>query len=463
MKKSFYLLPLVLLILAVVSCKPKDIEDEIPDSTITPPKEVLDEETQINRLQTVARNLINFVDEEKHRHIVELADGLWYKYSEYDWEPFYDTFVDEYESVFRMPKHISSTISCEERIVARNPLYRFSFKNDARVFEANDATKTWEYKGKSPDGVFTVIFTSKEGTRCVAKAWGEGKETEYSYTYEHEYGHAYYDNEGYYHYVVDSVVNKTYTGLLPETIRFTLTEDNTVLINFTEKLDIQKNNHLHTNTNCRCANIEFNMVEKLNSTAASFAFNLKLDNRAIVTMNAAVPSFVLIEKKDNDTWEQWLERYEDEYEILLQQVGGCNAFMDLNGDVQVRVALDNFGKAYQELDAWDKKEYGDERREMLDMVDIVNKHMETGLYYGNDIKQAELKLDVVKREGYYETYYDWTPAIYFPKSGTTYLVDDFYNQHITEGTYSGILQMTEDLINHYISMFRYLRIDPIHF
>ena len=107
-------------------------------------------------------------------------------------------------------------------------------------------------------------------------------------------------------------------------------------------------------------------------------------------------------------------------------------------------------------------EYGEwfynTREYNLALSDLVNDNMNISLYYSSDVKQAEIITDVMA-DSYDNSYYDLIPVVYFPKDGTTYAFDEYF----TENAFGSVIQLTEDLVNKYISLLRYNEIEPVEF
>ena len=47
--------------------------------------------------------------------------------------------------------------------------------------------------------------------------------------------------------------------------------------------------------------------------------------------------------------------------------------------------------------------------------------------------------------------------MYFPKDGTSYAFDEYF----TESAFASVIQLTEDLVNKYLGLLEFNKIDPV--
>ena len=92
---------------------------------------------------------------------------------------------------------------------------------------------------------------------------------------------------------------------------------------------------------------------------------------------------------------------------------------------------------------------GKKRAEAI--VDIWNTNILLSVYYGSNIKQAEIIMVVDDLE------YDVVPAIYFIEDKVTMQFD----QYFTRRSYGSLIDATEALINSYIDLFKEHKVEPI--
>lgn len=168
--------------------KPGELDPENP--TVNPDKpsvtEQLTPEQSKEKMMDVAKRLTGKFNTDDQKAAIELADGLYEKYRDYDWEAFEEYGSNKYDGLFDMPRYIRNVLAQRQSAAAADPVI-FSFENESAVFEADDATRSWKYMGKASDNSLILRFKDKDGNSCEAKFWGEGQTKTYEYT--HEYWH----------------------------------------------------------------------------------------------------------------------------------------------------------------------------------------------------------------------------------------------------------------------------------
>jgi len=277
------------------------------------------------------------------------------------------------------------------------------------------------------------------------KQVGENDWDSYYYNYEATTGRFYrkdWSNE----YKVYDGTTRTVTAVLPAKTFFTLKQGNTELIRFETQQEFVKNNHADVSVQCKLANLNWTMDANLKSKSFNFAFTFNYGTKKFFSGVANLPSIELIDKQDNQTFEDWAKQYEDRYEELLKKIGPAEGIFDLFGEVQVKVNTSNFGYAARDFMDWDKN--GDNfrtKKSTQQFCDIFNLNATNGIYYGNDTKQAELRVIVSYDERYDE--YEPEPVLYFPADGSSYGFQQYFDR---KPFTSDLKYMVEDLVNDYI-------------
>ncbi|MBR4431644.1 MAG: hypothetical protein IKS76_00420, partial [Paludibacteraceae bacterium] len=112
-----------------------------------------------------------------------------------------------------------------------------------------------------------------------------------------------------------------------------------------------------------------------------------------------------------------------------------------------------------------------ERSEAESLVESINSHVSTGIYYGSDIKQAQVIAQLGRDRDYeynYNTgtsqeFYWYFPegVLYFPQDKTTYAFDQYFNRK----PFTDLQYTVEDLANAYIQLSKYLydEVGPVQF
>ena len=239
MKKTNLFVALVLTVSAcvILSCK-GPINNDPTGGLLPEPKDtmaVLSPDEQKSYLVEVGKELINTFNPEDQRAAVELADELYSKYQEYDWEAissefdeeFEDIYSTEFESFFGMPRRMIDAINGKKKISLEDKEILLTLSKFGRVIEFDDKNKTVKIT-KTNDPSITAIFSDAKGTKCELKVWGEGKEIEGSYTYE-------YDES-----------KRTIRVKVPTTIKMHLKHGSNSLISFTFQWDTNIKDYVNT-------------------------------------------------------------------------------------------------------------------------------------------------------------------------------------------------------------------------
>lgn len=455
-------------IAGLTSCK-KDEGIVDPDKPSV--NEVLTPEENKDKLLKVANNLIGTFNTDDQKEVIELADGLYEKYEEYSWNEvenyFEGQYIEKFDSrkyapMFSLPAYAKAVaLGRKAPSSMTTQSYNFSFESESVVFEANDNTRSWKYRGASSDNSIIFRFKDKNGNQCEAKLYGEGNTNTYSYDWTEEDGYwedYYNDYWGYWdwrwvstgetHYVVNAVV--------PKKINFVLTQGKNKVMEVKLEQDMVKSDHVNMTIDANVANLKWNSDIKIKSTNASTAFSFYYGNEKMLSVTANLPSFKLIDKKDNKSWEEWIEDYADKYEDLLRNIGNADAMVDVMGELQIKTELNDFGIAYREYLKWEDNDAANTRQSYNKLCDIINEHQTTGLYYNSSVKQADIIAQTAVDEWY--DYYGDRRTDYYAEGvlkfddGSTYAFEEYFNQR----PFTNLQYSVEDLINAYIALSDFL-------
>ncbi len=445
--------------------------------------------------QKTGEQMINMFKTADQKAVIQCVDLFLYEFLEYDfdWSDVENHFeASTYNSIWKVAQYASS-VSQGKRLPSDMVDFTFSFSNESAIFEADDAARTWKYKGKASDNSIQFIYTV-QGKKCVAKLWGEGNVKTYNtnvnfnYTesdcYEvtrtDEWGYTYYD------WVCDEherLFDKTYEAQVPEKIIFTLTENSTEHARVTIAIDMQKNNHINADIAANVANINWSLSTKIASKSASFDMAMNYGSTSLFTVNASLPSYVTLPKNDTETWDEWVNKYGDQYESLIAQAGGVSCAVTLLNRAQVKTTLASPNNFYTQYRNWDRlydydssiENYWEQPYRQLDanedLADIYNSNIVCALYFNSDIQQALFcmipecihRTTSVWNENTYTyedieiTYYDIAPALSFPENGQSYQ----FGEYFTESKYSDLIASAKNLANKYIELLTYWNPGPI--
>ena len=443
MKKTNLFVALVLTVSACVisSCK-GPINNDPTGGLLPEPKDtmaVLSPDEQKSYLVEVGKELINTFNPEDQRAAVELADELYSKYQEYDWEAissefdeeFEDIYSTEFESFFGMPRRMIDAINGKKKISLEDKEILLTLSKFGRVIELDDKNKTVKIT-KTNDPSITAIFSDAKGTKCELKVWGEGKEIEGSYTYE-------YDES-----------KRTIRVKVPTTIKMHLKHGSNSLISFTFQWDTNIKDYVNTSLNLQVTNLVFAEEIKVSTTEASIVFSLSYGDKGLIAAAVNLPKYELIEwegGKDitEEEGENWLEEYGEKYTSMLGTVGKGEVKLDVLGKIQLRGGVTDGAALVDAYYNWGETNYSNELTQCEDLCAFLNKYLYASIYYNNTItEQAKVLMQV------YEDYYGYAvePILYFPQDETSIAVMTYFNS----SKFLNLFDLVEELANSYIAL-----------
>lgn len=443
MKKTNLFVALVLTVSACVisSCK-GPINNDPTGGLLPEPKDtmaVLSPDEQKSYLVEVGKELINTFNPEDQRAAVELADELYSKYQEYDWEAISsefdeeleDIYSTEFESFFGMPRRMVDAINGKKKISLEDKEILLTLSKFGRVIEFDDKNKTVKIT-KTNDPSITAIFSDAKGTKCELKVWGEGKEIEGSYTYE-------YDES-----------KRTIRVKVPTTIKMHLKHGSNSLISFTFQWDTNIKDYVNTSLSLQVTNLVFAEEIKVSTTEASIVFSLSYGDKGLIAAAVNLPKYELIDwegGKDitEEEGENWLEEYGEKYTSMLGTVGKGEVKLDVLGKIQLRGGVTDGAALVDAYYNWGETNYSNELTQCEDLCAFLNKYLYASIYYNNTItEQAKVLMQV------YEDYYGYAvePILYFPLDETSIAVMTYFNS----SKFLNLFDLVEELANSYIAL-----------
>lgn len=395
------------------------------------PTEVLPADEQKDYFGKTVTTALGYFKAEDQRHAVEVAEyfAQVFEEEEWDFEAAEEFFENQYGNVFGAPRYVCNLMRMQTTMAA-NPLYSFSFANDAMVFEANTATHIVKNMGQAKDGKYTVRLIDGSNTYTV-QVWGDGKMTNYVVDF-HEF---------------DSHESDVIEVLLPEKIHVRLSENDNVLISSDVTIDMVKDNHLNLTANAVVTSLSMNVKEEINATALSMSYDLRNNSNVVFAMEISLPSFPALAKKDNLTWEDWFEIYERDWEKYAKGADKATFTFNIADCVQFHGKATEGGKFYEELSNLMDKEMDNEKYWWGTLADIVNEHAEVGMYFSSDVKQGDIKADLVLMDREYIA----MPLVFFA-DGSSY---DLFSYFSDEKVYEGYINQVNDLLRRYERLFKY--------
>lgn len=443
MKKTNLFVALVLTVSACVisSCK-GPINNDPTGGLLPEPKDtmaVLSPDEQKNYLVEVGKELINTFNPEDQRAAVELADELYSKYQEYDWEAISsefdeeleDIYSTEFESFFGMPRRMVDAINGKKKISLEDKEILLTLSKFGRVIEFDDKTQTVKIT-KTNDPSITAIFSDAKGTKCELKVWGEGKEIEGSFTYE-------YDES-----------KRTIRVKVPTTIKMHLKHGSNSLISFTFNWDSNIKDYVNTSLNLQVTNLVFAEETKVSTTEASAVFSFSYGDKGLIAAAVNLPKYEAIDwegGKDitEDEGYSWLEQYGEKYASMLGTVGKGEVKLDVLGKIQLRGGVTDGAALVDAYYNWGETNYSNELTQYEDLCAFLNKYLYASIYYNNTItEQAKVLMQV------YEDYYGYAvePILYFPQDETSIAVMTYFNS----SKFLNLFDLVEELANSYIAL-----------
>lgn len=407
-------------------------------------------DVQKNFLVDVGETLINTFNPNDQKEVVELADELYYKYKNYDWdaigeefeEEIDDIYSTEFESFFGMPRRMIDAINGKKKVSLEDIEILLTLSKFGRIIEFDDTNETVKIT-KTNNPSITAIFSDSEGTKCEFKVWGEGKEIEGSYTYE----------DGHWDYLYDEWVSdgeRTIRVKVPTTIKMSLKHGSKSLVSFTFKWDSNINDYVNTSLNLQVINLVFSEETKVSTTEASAVFSISYSDKSLITAAVNLPKYELIDwegGKDitEEAGENWIEEYDDKYETLLGKVGKGEVKLDILGKIQLKGGVTDGAALVDAYYNWNDEYYSDDLTRYQDLCDLLNKYAYLSVYYNNTTtEQAKLMMDVYEDSWGYNV----EPVMYFPYDDTQIAVMTYFNS----SKFLGIIDLVEELANSYIAL-----------
>ena len=443
MKKTNLFVALVLTVSACVISSCKGPLNNDPTGGLLPePKDtmaVLSPDEQKSYLVEVGKELINTFNPEDQRAAVELADELYSKYQEYDWEAISsefdeeleDIYSTEFESFFGMPRRMIDAINGKKKVSLEDKEILLTLSKFGRVIEFDDKTQTVKIT-KTNDPSITAIFSDAKGTKCELKVWGEGKEIEGSFTYEYEES------------------KRTIRVKVPTTIKMHLKHGSNSLISFTFQWDTNIKDYVNTSLSLQVTNLVFAEETKVSTTEASAVFSFSYGDKGLIAAAVSLPKYEAIDwegGKDitEDEGYSWLEQYGEKYASMLGTVGKGEVKLDVLGKIQLRGGVTDGAALVDAYYNWGETNYSNELTQYEDLCAFLNKYLYASIYYNNTItEQAKVLMQV-----YEESYgYSVEPILYFPQDETSIAVMTYFNS----SKFLNLFDLVEELANSYIAL-----------
>lgn len=442
--------------MAFAGCKSqveKDLESDYNENAIV--KEMTPDE-QKNYLVEVGEEFIATFNPDDQRGAVNLAEGLYRKYSTWDWEVIGEQMEKEFNKMdaqgfFRMPVRIAALATGEATTLDTKELF-ISFDVAGRLFEFDEKTKTMKVS-ETKDGSIVARFKDENGTDCELKVWGEGKTSTVTFTYDEyhwEYEYDDYGNLVNYTRVYDGT--RTIKAEVPAEVHMYFNQGKNTIMSFVFTWESNFKDYVNHSLSLKVTNITWSQELKASTTDASAAFSLMYGDTKLIVAAVDLPKYKLIDWEGGkditlEEGESWIEQYDSQYKTILGSLGKGEGVVDIMGKVRGKMSISDGAGFYDDMYAWSNKRYETDLEDQTAYCAVYNKYVHVGLYYGGKTEQAQVKMQPTYSYTFVDgtTYYNSVPVLYFPKDGTTYEVVEFFKS----AKFNVLIDLAEDLVNAY--------------
>lgn len=454
MKNRYFIFALALICALATGCKEEETV-QAPETNTEDNSNAMSADQQKEYLQNSAQTILSTFKTADQKEAVDLAEGLYNKYQDYDWDAIGEKLADiddgRYENFFSAPKRLIA-LTQGLAVPSANDVIVFSFEGCAYNFEMDEAKQTINYS-KSTDGTCTATFRDKAGHTCTLRAWGEGQTKQYGYTFSSDNG------------------TKTIKADVPAKTYVTLKQGNTEVLSLAFGLEAEKNNHIYTTLDLKVTNVTIKYDIRVNSTNGSVLYELKYGDKNLITASCDLPKYKLIDKSDSQDWEEWLEQYEERYQELLRAIGSGSAQVNIMDLITMKGSINSGAQLYQDIMQFDDDIDDAGKQGVQEFCSKINNNCTAGLYFPKDpnTMQVQVKLQprAYESERYnpntqtYETTTEYMPepVLYFPKDKTSYAITEYF----TMDRFSSVIQMAEQVINSYIDLDKEFGLEHVNF
>jgi predicted small lipoprotein YifL len=391
-------------------------------------------------LEKVALEFMNLIPSQDFQELGELGKFITDIYiNNYDWENVGDWGKDILDAV-REPLGTSSFDSKTENWGRYNYTYNYIYTNFKSLLMASNFTGHfvalhgyWSYERASD---LQFIFNDKQGQRLVLKVETSG-ETARVHAFDiNDWTGGYTDDFGYTVISNDYYDRTAYTIAVPERIVVTLLRGQSQLVKTTVKINLKSvsdeefdlsKGSVDASVTTEFNNgykFDFSQVHFSGNSTASIKFAMSKGSKALITMAVSadlinIPS-VNVSAFSSETFDI------DDYNI--DDVNAKDAFvkLDILGKVQMQGKLKDVRKYVDYLEKADEND-GNESQ-YRSYINQANSLTDVNLYYNNTTtKQATIKLEPFKEEGWYNNYWTVEPIIIFGDNSSYSTFEAFFN------------------------------------
>ena len=449
----FAFVAVVAAMLTFASCekKTKSNNTELPSTSDGVQKRLTAEE-QIEKLNTIGQQILGNFKSQEQEDLVRLTDYLIATMEGSNWQAVLDSAGTGHVSYAGLQQMMVTL----RRMVGNAAYAPMNFMDAATPdnwfvsdffgeYEFVDSSKKWRFIAKN-DNAAIFNCTDSQGKKVVVtiKASGDTYQLKDTVTiYNEKTGHE---------------TKQIVAGHVPSRVELTLTDNAVELINIALTFDINRKDHFKVGGNVRLMNITQTYDMNITRSAAKGNYELKANGKSVCKLaidNSGVNILTIDPTNNLNTrgdFDKFGSKIENELKpgkttILITLLGGQ---MSLQGTIDGDQYYAQMKKLQTNNNLSDK-EWADAYAE------VWNENVYVFVYYGSDIRQAQIMMDVDAREGSDYQSYGTVPVIYFIEDKMSMQFD----QYFTRNSYGALIESTEELINKYITFFEELRIGTV--
>lgn len=455
MRKHFYfaLVAVLAAMLVFASCEKKTQSNntDLPTTTNGVQKRLTGDE-QIEKLNGIGQQILSNFKTQEQEDLVRLTDYLLACMEGANWQAVLDSAGSGHVSYAGMQPMMATL-----RRMAGNAAYAPMNFMDALTpdnwfvsdffgeYEFVDSSKKWRFIATN-DNAAIFNCTDSQGKKVVITVKASGD----TYTLM--------DTVTVYNEKTGRETKQIVAGHVPSRIEVTLTDNAVELVNIALTFDINRKDHFKVAGNVRLANIVQTYDMNITRSAAKGNYEMKVNGKSVckLALDNSGLNILAIDPNNNLSTRGDFVKFDSKLENELKPGKTAILISLLGGEMSIQGTIDGDSyyaqmKKLQANDNLTGKEWANANAE------VWNENIYMFVYYGSDIRQAQIMMEVDVREGEDYQSYGIVPVIYFIEDKMSMQFD----QYFTRNSFGTLIDATEELINKYITFFKELQIAPV--
>ena len=455
MCKHFYfaLVAVLAAMLVFASCEKKTQSNntDLPTTTNGVQKRLTGDE-QIEKLNGIGQQILSNFKTQEQEDLVRLTDYLLACMEGTNWQAVLDSAGSGHVSYAGMQPMMATL-----RRMAGNAAYAPMNFMDAITpdnwfvsdffgeYEFVDSSKKWRFIATN-DNAAIFNCTDSQGKKVVITVKASGD----TYTLM--------DTVTVYNEKTGRETKQIVAGHVPSRIEVTLTDNAVELVNIALTFDINRKDHFKVAGNVRLANIVQTYDMNITRSAAKGNYEMKVNGKSVckLALDNSGLNILAIDPNNNLSTRGDFVKFDSKLENELKPGKTAILISLLGGEMSIQGTIDGDSyyaqmKKLQANDNLTGKEWANANAE------VWNENIYMFVYYGSDIRQAQIMMEVDVREGEDYQSYGIVPVIYFIEDKMSMQFD----QYFTRNSFGTLIDATEELINKYITFFKELQIAPV--